>query len=374
MSKLVKYYLLSSPLFLFFTLSMMAQTKGFTLTGKFTGLRDQRIELWYSSNGVSIRDTTTSQNGVFTFRGRTGGPVRADITFPIPNAWTTIYLDNSDIKVEGDFVHLDNRTVKGGGPTQELFEEFCTTLGPLYLKEDSLREAISKARKNKDSVMLNSLYGKSEEVGIAMGRITKTFILDHPTSIISLDELISHGDEGIILNREEEMSLFDALDKSLRETPKGVRLGNKLETIRKTAIGQPFIDFTLPDVNGKLVKLSNLVGKGKYVLVDFWASWCGPCRKENPGLLLAYNKYKGKKFDILSVSLDDKKEKWLDAIAADRLSWLHVSDLKGFDGEVTRLYGLKSIPQNILIDPQGKIIAKNLRGGELENKLAEIFR
>ncbi|RFS22822.1 TlpA family protein disulfide reductase [Chitinophaga silvatica] len=137
-------------------------------------------------------------------------------------------------------------------------------------------------------------------------------------------------------------------------------------------VGEVAKDFSLPDVNGKSVSLSSF--KGKYVLVDFWASWCGPCRQENPNVVSAYNQYKNKNFTVLGVSLDKSKDKWLQAIKDDGLAWPQVSDLKQWDAAVVSLYGINSIPTNMLLDPQGKIIAVGLRGPALEAKLKEVIK
>jgi len=155
--------------------------------------------------------------------------------------------------------------------------------------------------------------------------------------------------------------------------PSAVALKERIDIAKKTGIGNYAIDFTQNDTLGKPVSLSSF--KGKYVLVDFWASWCGPCRRENPNVVKVFNKFKDKNFTILSVSLDQPtgREKWMKAIHDDGLTWTHVSDLKYWDNAVAKQYAIRAIPQNFLIDPQGKIIAKNLRGEDLDLKLTEVF-
>ena len=167
--------------------------------------------------------------------------------------------------------------------------------------------------------------------------------------------------------------MYINLSPALKATEPGRLLGIAINELKATAIGVAAPDFTQNDADGTPVKLSSF--RGRYVLIDFWASWCGPCRQENPNVVKVFNKYKTKKFTILGVSLDrpDGKADWLAAIKNDNLTWPQVSDLKYWNNEAAALFFVRSIPQNFLIDPNGKIIAKGLRGEDLENKLAEIF-
>jgi len=173
------------------------------------------------------------------------------------------------------------------------------------------------------------------------------------------------------INADEVEPLFNRLPASVQQYPSAIELKEAVDIAKKTGIGKMAMEFSQNDTLDNPVKLSSF--KGHYVLVDFWASWCGPCRAENPNVVKVYNKYKDKNFSILSVSLDrpGQKERWLKAIHDDGLTWTHVSDLKFWDNEVAKLYGIKAIPQNLLLDPEGKIIGKNLQGDELDQKVCE---
>lgn len=178
-----------------------------------------------------------------------------------------------------------------------------------------------------------------------------------------------------VLDKDQYFDTYVAIaDKLKKEWPtysQSKRFVEYVNTLKTTAIGQPAPEIALPNPDGQVVKLSSM--KGKYVLVDFWAKWCGPCRQENPNVVRVYNKYKDKGFTVFGVSLDRSKEDWVRAIQEDNLTWTHVSDLKFWQSEAAKTYSISAIPFSLLLDPNGVIIAKNLRGAALENKLAEIF-
>lgn len=194
------------------------------------------------------------------------------------------------------------------------------------------------------------------------------FVQQHPkdtASIRALKDVVGYLPEDIALYNK----LFLKLSPSVRSTPAAMELEKTISNFMKVRIGAQAPDFTSTDTSGNAFSLQQL--KGKYVLIDFWASWCGPCREENPMVVKAYEQFKDKNFTILSVSLDQpgKKDAWLKAIHDDHLNWYHVSDLKHWNSDIAKLYAVRSIPQNFLIDPKGKIIAANLRGHTLAAQL-----
>jgi peroxiredoxin len=198
--------------------------------------------------------------------------------------------------------------------------------------------------------------------------IRKQFVLAHPKSIVSLQELLNWTSDA---NYKEAKAIYDGLDPAIKKTEKAKEIEVRLANLEKVALGNPATDFTQKDIHGKDVSLSSY--KGNYVLLEFWASWCGPCRAENPNLRAAYEKYKDKGLNILAVSLDDDSGKWKKAVEKDALPWAQVSDLKGWSNIAAIQYGVRGIPANFLIDPQGKIVKRDLRGEELNKALAELF-
>lgn len=230
-----------------------------------------------------------------------------------------------------------------------------------------------KKKAGYDTIGLAKFRYEVAQVKQTRKKLEIEFIKQNPKKQVSLDAL-----KDVIGPIPEDIQLysrlFEGLAKNIRTSEAGLSTKKAIDRFMKVRIGVEAPLFTAPDTLGNPVKLSDY--RGKYVLLDFWASWCWPCRDENPIVVKAYHAFKEKNFDILSVSLDEsgKRDAWLKAIHADQLSWQHVSDLKYWNNAVAELYAIRSIPQNFLIDPQGKIIAVNLRGEALIQKLNELIK
>ena len=350
----------------------------FTIIGKTVGFKDStRLYLKDSKSGSLLdnMDSTYVINNSFTFKGSVSEPKQLMIhtgytgsenESPESFHYVLFFVSNSTIYLNDEIGNLTFAKFSGS-ELQNDNNDLIEMYKPFLLKMDSLNSLVMKLTPS-DSLTLNILQKESQKSYEAQQQANFDFIKSHPKSIISAVSLNVYKES---YGKEKTKLLFNLLDPKIQNTSDGKSVQEFINLQYVKDFGD-LVDIELPNLNGELVKLSSL--KGKYILLEFWASWCGPCRGEHPGLLKVYNLYKEKGFEIYAVSLDDKKESWQDAVKDDKITWITVSDLKGSDNsKVAMIYEVTGIPKNYLIDREGKIIAQDIRGEKLTSRLKEIF-
>lgn len=290
----------------------------------------------------------------------------------VENSLTFLYLDRGTVTIQGDGPLFKDAKTSGSQAIEDntAYGDFIKG-SPQLAGREALYKKANDLYQKKDSLGYAALEPELKRMDSTDNALTEQWILQHPSSPISAFLLSFNLGR---LDLDKKAAIFNQLTPEARSNAPAKRIAHSIRVNELTGIGKTAMDFTQNDTSGKPVSLKDF--RGKYVLVDFWASWCVPCRGENPNVVAAYNKYKDKNFTVISVSLDQPngKDKWLDAIRKDQLTWTNVSDLKFWNNAVAKQYDINSIPANLLLDPDGKIIAKDLHGAELDKKLSEVLK
>jgi peroxiredoxin len=363
-----------------------AQSANFSIKGKIGNLNTPaKIYLEYMDNEVSHEDSAILVNGEFSLSGTItnsagissarmslshGGEGKAyaiykggDVIYP--------YFGNEKITITSND-SLINAQIAGSKVYNE-FVAYNTIIGGTMMqltKNANIDYASGSEEEKSEPDYAKGVDARFRENIAKRSEKQLQFAKDHPNAYFGLIALSEGAGSKVDVARVQP--IYETLSPDLKATDMGKELGQRIKAVSITSVGDAAPLFTQNDMNGNPVSLADL--KGKIVLIDFWASWCVPCRGENPNLAHQYRLYKDKGFQILSVSLDTDKKNWLKAINQDGMPWLHISDLKGWNNAVGRLYGVRAVPACFLIDKDGKIIANDLRGDALNAKLAEVIK
>ncbi|HEU4858604.1 MAG TPA: TlpA disulfide reductase family protein [Chitinophagaceae bacterium] len=325
-----------------------------------------------SSEGKFSLKVEATEEGVYNLRLQNDAP-----------PFATIINDASKITVDADFnKQFDFYTVSGSKDSKAI-QDYLSRISEMQRDKFTIAFQADSIRKNNgDSALAESLNAKQKQIAGDLKTYTQQTVQQAQKAPFAFFVLATYqgwaNNPNYKMNGFSSEELIGLLNEMVNKFPgrtdiAGVRNSVESQIPKTLWVGKVAPEISLPDTEGRTVRLSSF--RGKYVLVDFWASWCGPCRRENPTVVEAYNQFRNKNFTILGVSLDrpGQKEAWIKAIVDDKLNWTHVSDLKYWQSEVVPVYQVGSIPFNVLVDPEGKVIAENLRGYALEQKLQEVL-
>lgn len=349
-----------------------AQTNTFTANGYIKGLPDGEVYLAYGSFNTMKADTVIAKNGSFIFKGNLQEPCYAMLFTHDYRLKVDLFLDTGVIVISGDISVVDETNVRGNGIVNE-YDAYNKSVLDSRKPVQTMYEAWINAYQAGDSIRSNECQQRfmaaRDSQSVAQANAQLKFIQQHPDSYISAWELM-HRIDGYSL--QQGIALYNGLSSEIQQSIQGREIAERITLLNKVETGNIAPGFNQLSLDNKNISLADY--KGRYVLLEFWASWCAPCRAEIPNLINGYHQFKSKGFDILSVSLDDDKVKWKTAVIQHKMPWTQVSDLKGWKNEVAHLYGINAVPANFLINPEGRIIAQNLRGDLLNSKLNEVLQ
>ncbi len=349
-----------------FSLAQEAGTPGFVITGHVKGVVDgSAVFLTDANNPTDTLTKSFVKDGQFVLTGHIPEPNLYDINFGSAQKKTVLFLGNDKIGIGGEVADLKTISVTGSSSNDD-FMSFQKVFNPYFAH---LNEVGKLSNSPEGAGKMDSLSRVYKKLVDTVEMNIDQFIGAHRSSYVSPFVL------AVLLQLSEDIMREEKRLNSLAPEVQGSYYGKMMQTqiaaAKIGAVGTPALDFTESDTAGRPVSLSSF--KGKYVLVDFWASWCGPCRMENPNVVSTFSKFRNKNFTVLGVSLDKAKDPWIKAIKDDHLTWTQVSDLQFWNNAVAVKYHVTQIPTNLLIDPSGKIVGKNLRGQDLTNKLCELL-
>lgn len=348
-----------------FIISCESPYDGYLIRGKIKGsdegmaLLQRRVD----SEFLTV-DSSVIKNGEFAFKGKLENPEMCYIYISDTLPYIRIFIENSKIQVKAQVDSLSNPVVLGS-QSQDLISQYNHQMQPFEEQLQKTYDAYKKAFQEGDTTEARELEIKFDQIADEQKNQSLGFVIKNNRSVVS--PYLVWGTLAYDLNVSELETISGEFAPEINHSVYIKQINDYISTLKKVDIGQPFTEIALPDTSEQIQKLSDL--KGKLILIDFWASWCGPCRRENPNIVRLYHKFKAKNFEIFGVSLDENKEKWEKAIVDDHLTWYHVSDLKGWKSEAGKLYGVRAIPHTVLINRDGIIIGNNLRGDELRKKI-----